>query len=87
MGVSCVAGGCVVEGDGAAGLDDGCLGRIGVVSAIAGWGPPVVTAAASFTRITRGGGRPCCDLSTFPSTSQTHLRLLFLGVAQVHATH
>lgn len=48
MGVSCVAGGCVVDGDGAAGLDDGCLGKIGVVSVIVRRGPPVVTVAAPF---------------------------------------
>ncbi|MCP9260073.1 hypothetical protein DINM_003456 [Dirofilaria immitis] len=36
--------GCVVEGDGAAGLDDVCFGKIGVVSAIAGRGAPAATA-------------------------------------------
>lgn len=37
-----------MEDNGAAGLDDGCLGRIGVVSAIAGRGPPVDIAATPF---------------------------------------
>lgn len=80
MGVSCVAGGCVVEGDGAAGLDDDCLGRIEVVSAIAGRGTLVATAAAPFVYGSHGAeAMRDATCQPFWIYVTTHLRLLCLG--------
>lgn len=87
MGVSCVAGGCVVEGDGAAGLDDDCLGRIGVVSAIAGRGTTCCCCPFSTRIHTRRRQAVLRNLSTLPVYVTTRLLLLLLSIARSYATH